>query len=174
MRYHLIIKSPFGYCAIIFTKNPFTLKQVLLPQQNLKNILSELKTKQTTEEKKDKNGNKIASAIKNYFNNQIPIKIDWNILDLEMSPFYEKALLKTAEIPFSEVCSYKDIAVKAGSPKASRAVGNALAANPFPIIIPCHRVIKSDRKIGKFGGGSQLKAKMINMERKAKELPPLY
>ena len=166
MLYHLIINTSFGYCAIIFTKNPFILKKILLPKKNMETIkekiLSEsFSIKDSTEAKK------IASAIKNYFDNKIRIQINWNILDLNnLTDFYKKVLLQTTLIPFSQVCSYKDIAREINNPKASRAVGNALAKNPFPIIIPCHRVIKSDGSVGKFGGGSELKKKMINLERK--------
>ncbi|MBC2315249.1 methylated-DNA--[protein]-cysteine S-methyltransferase [Listeria booriae] len=55
-------------------------------------------------------------------------------------------------IPYGEVVSYKDIAELAGSPKAVRAVGQANHANPIPIIIPCHRVIQADGKIGGYNG----------------------
>lgn len=93
------------------------------------------------------------------------------MLDLNnLPPFYKKVLLKTAEIPFSQTCFYKDIAQEIKKPKAWRAVGNALAKNPFPIIIPCHRVIKSDGSLGKFGGGTELKRKMIKLEQELNKL----
>ncbi|MBW1649801.1 MAG: methylated-DNA--[protein]-cysteine S-methyltransferase [Deltaproteobacteria bacterium] len=176
MLYHLIINTSYGYCAVIFTKNPFILKKVLLPEKKLKTIKEKiLSTASSIEDKKNTDAKKIAFAIKNYFNNGCPIQIDRDILDLNNHPpFYKKILLKTAEIPFAEVCSYRDLSEAANNPKASRATGGAMATNPFPIIIPCHRVIKTDGSVGKFGGGSELKKKMINLERQANKLPPLY
>jgi methylated-DNA-[protein]-cysteine S-methyltransferase len=162
MLYHLIIKTSFGYCGILFTKTPFVLKQISLPQKNIEKIFSKIESIQDNKNAKVK---KIASEIKNYFDNKTPIKINLDTLDLNnQPPFYKKVLLKTAEIPFSETCSYKDIAEEVKKPKAYRAVGNALANNPFPIIIPCHRVTKFDGSLGKFGGGTELKRKMINLE----------
>ncbi|MDR1207522.1 MAG: methylated-DNA--[protein]-cysteine S-methyltransferase [Rickettsiales bacterium] len=72
-----------------------------------------------------------------------------------------RALLK---IPFGKTCSYKDIAVAVGRPKAVRAVGNAVGKNPIPIIIPCHRVIASDDGIGGFSLGLPLKRKLLKLE----------
>jgi len=60
--------------------------------------------------------------------------------------------------------SYRDIAVAVGRPRAYRFVGTTLANNPFPILIPCHRVIRSDGSFGLFGGGSDMKRKLIELE----------
>ena len=60
-------------------------------------------------------------------------------LKLEMPPFYKKALKEVSEIPYGQTFSYKNIARKLNNPRAYRAVANANAANPIPIIIPCHR-----------------------------------
>jgi len=68
-------------------------------------------------------------------------------------------------IPFGQTASYGDIAAQLDKPGAARAVGNAAAANPIPIFIPCHRVIRSDKSPGGFGGGVQLKRRMLQHER---------
>ena len=66
------------------------------------------------------------------------------------------------DIPYGQVRSYKWVAEKIGKPSACRAVGHALAANPLPLIIPCHRVIRSDGGPGGFGGGStNVKTKLM-------------
>lgn len=74
---------------------------------------------------------------------------------------------ETRSIPYGETRSYMWLAQRAGSPGACRAAGNAMAANPVPIIIPCHRVITSSGKLGGFGGGKDLKRYLIDMEREA-------
>ena len=77
-------------------------------------------------------------VLKQYFNGQ---RQSFNIaLDLDLPPFYQKTLMEVSKIPFGTPVSYRDIAVRAGNPKAVRATGNANAKNPVPIIIPWHTV----------------------------------
>ena len=85
-------------------------------------------------------------------------------IDIHLPSFYKKSLTKVAEIPFGETTSYKSIAIKIGNPNASRAVGNANANNPLPIIIPCHRVIANDGSIGGYGGGLKTKRFLLELE----------
>ena len=70
------------------------------------------------------------------------------------------------KIPFGETKSYKDIAISIGKPNASRAVANACGQNPLPVIRPCHRVIRSDGKIGGYSakGGTVLKRALLRCE----------
>ena len=78
---------------------------------------------------------------------------------------FTKAVLEaTARIPYGQVKSYADVARAAGSARAVRAAGNALAKNPFPILIPCHRVVKTGGLLGGFGGGRDLKIKLLALE----------
>ena len=69
-----------------------------------------------------------------------------------MSEFQTHVLELVSKVPRGKVTTYKEIARALGSPRAYRAVGNALACNPHPIEIPCHRVVRSDCKIGGYGG----------------------
>ena len=80
------------------------------------------------------------------------------------SVFQRKVLLAEYGIPRGAVSTYQRIARYLGSPKGARAVGNALATNPFPIIIPCHRVIRSDRSLGGYQGGQEMKRILLEME----------
>ena len=87
-----------------------------------------------------------------------------------LTKFQWKVLKVTANIPLGETRSYKWVAAKAGSPKAVRAVGQALRRNPYPVIIPCHRVIKSDGSLGGYAGGpGEKKAKLLAMEKEIKK-----
>jgi len=67
-------------------------------------------------------------------------------------------------IPRGKVTTYKELALALGRPRACRAVGNALAGNPDPVTIPCHRVVRSDGKIGGYKFGESKKAKLLSME----------
>jgi len=86
-----------------------------------------------------------------------PLKLD------NYSLFYIKIWTLTREIPYGEVRSYKWLAEKAHT-KGYRAVGLALAHNPFPIIIPCHRIIKQNGSLGGYSAGSELKKKLLRIE----------
>lgn len=70
-------------------------------------------------------------------------------------------------IPYGSTCSYSNIATLIGNPKSCRAVGTANGQNNFPIIIPCHRVIKATGEIGGYAGGIDLKKYLLNLEKKA-------
>jgi methylated-DNA-[protein]-cysteine S-methyltransferase len=83
-----------------------------------------------------------------------------------MTPFAKKVYRIVSQIPIGEVRTYKWVAGKAGKPGASRAVGQVLKRNPYPLIIPCHRVIKSDRNIGGYAFGTNKKMLLLDIERK--------
>ena len=78
--------------------------------------------------------------------------------------FHRRVLDVTERIPYGSVSTYKKVAEKAGSPRASRAAGNALGSNPIPIIIPCHRVIGNDGSLTGFGGGLPVKKRLLELE----------
>jgi len=87
-------------------------------------------------------------------------------LDLSfLRPFERSVLLKTLEIPRGEVRTYSWVAKEIGRPHAVRAVGTALATNPIPLVIPCHRVVRSDGRIGEYGcGGPEAKRLVLEVE----------
>ncbi|HSM74186.1 MAG TPA: methylated-DNA--[protein]-cysteine S-methyltransferase, partial [Desulfobacterales bacterium] len=66
---------------------------------------------------------------------------------------------------YGQIRTYREVAQAAGNPGAARAAGTALAKNPYPVLIPCHRVIRSDGSCGQFGGGTPLKRTMLALER---------
>lgn len=82
----------------------------------------------------------------------------------ELTLFEKKVYTVVKKIPFGEVRSYAWVAEKIGKPGASRAVGNALNKNPFPIIVPCHRVVHSNGFIGEYAFGQDLKKKLLETE----------
>ena len=101
--------------------------------------------------------------MKQYFNgSRLLFKINTK---LEMSTFLKNSLEQVKKIPFGSTMSYKNIAKNLKSPKGYRAVANANAQNPLPIVIPCHRVIKSNGELGGYAGGSSLKKKLLEFEK---------
>ena len=86
------------------------------------------------------------------------------------SPFQTKVWQTLCKIPYGETISYQTLATQIGNPKASRAVGSANGANPIPIIIPCHRVITSDSRLGGYAGGLAAKRILLQLEGASPEL----
>lgn len=90
-------------------------------------------------------------------------------LDVERAtPFQRRVLDACAAIPYGETRTYADLAREAGRPDAARAVGNVMARNPLPILIPCHRVICSDGRLGEYGAGRHVKAYLLELESRSR------
>jgi len=82
------------------------------------------------------------------------------------SPFAKKVYRVVLSIPLGQVRSYKWVAERAGNGQASRAVGQILKRNPYPLLIPCHRVVRSDKSLGGYALGTKNKIKLLELERK--------
>ena len=86
-------------------------------------------------------------------------------LDLRFAPGFRARILEAAaRIPFGDVRTYRDVAADAGNARAVRAAGNALGANPVPIVVPCHRVVRSDGTLGGYVGGLDRKQFLLGLE----------
>lgn len=88
------------------------------------------------------------------------LEIDWSLV----GPFGRRVLRATTAIPFGATSTYAQIAAAAGSPRGSRAAGNALAANPIPIVVPCHRVLRTGGGLGGYTGGLPRKELLLGVE----------
>lgn len=86
--------------------------------------------------------------------------LDWS----GISPFRYTVIHALLTIPRGEVITYGELAQRTGHPGAARAVGGAMAANPFPLLYPCHRVVARGAKLGGFGGGAALKKRLLHLE----------
>jgi methylated-DNA-[protein]-cysteine S-methyltransferase len=86
-------------------------------------------------------------------------------LDRRLSRGYRLAVLEElSRVPFGETVSYRDLAERTGKPNASRAVGTAMATNPIPIVVPCHRVLRTGGALGGYGGGVDTKVWLLRHE----------
>ncbi|NLE77659.1 MAG: methylated-DNA--[protein]-cysteine S-methyltransferase [Chloroflexi bacterium] len=93
------------------------------------------------------------------------VDFDLGLLAMERcSPFQRRVLLAEYAIPRGWVSSYGRIAAHLGQPNAARAVGTALARNPFPLVIPCHRAVRNDGRLGGFQGGLPMKQALLAQE----------
>jgi len=106
----------------------------------------------------------MCNQIKEYMEGSI-VKFSLELLDMgQCYNFQKNVLLKLRRIPRGKVVSYGQLAGETGAPGAARATGTALSGNPFPIILPCHRVVKSTGHPGHFGGGQELKEALLRIE----------
>ncbi len=110
----------------------------------------------------------LAQAIQAHLSGDQAIQLHFDLRSLR--PFERAVLLKALEIPRGEVRPYAWVAREIGRPKAVRAVGSALGANPIPLLIPCHRVVRSDYRIGDYIFGSAAKRTVLTDEGAAPEV----
>jgi methylated-DNA-[protein]-cysteine S-methyltransferase len=91
---------------------------------------------------------------------EFDLAIDWTLV----GPFGRRVLSATAAIPYGEVSTYAALAAAAGSPRGARAAGNALGSNPVPIVVPCHRALRSGGALGGYTGGLDRKRFLLGLE----------
>ncbi len=103
-------------------------------------------------------------AIERFLDGQL-VEFAIDLLDSsQCSPFQWTVLMAEPTIPRGYVSSYSQLASHVGKPRAARAAGTALARNPFPLIVPCHRTVRSDGSLGGYGGGLEMKRALLEME----------
>ncbi len=165
MKYYYTIKnSSLGNFGLIWKEDSLNLKiiKIFLPTEK-SSLISKIQKDYSAIEKSD-SLNELASNIKKFISGE-KIYFNLDLLDLDMcTSFQKKVLITDYKIPRGYVSTYSRIGKTIGSIKGARAVGNALAKNPFPLIIPCHRAIKSDKSLGGFEGGLEMKKTLLENE----------
>ncbi len=91
---------------------------------------------------------------------EFDLDLDWSLA----GPFARRVLRRTARIPYGSVASYGEVALGVGTPRGARAVGNALGSNPIPVVVPCHRVVRTGGAMGGYGGGVPRKRWLLDLE----------
>ncbi len=165
MEYHTFT-SPFDTFTIVWKdKEPdLKIQRIFLsdPKQKSENKL--LKTFKSIKKGSSPSIELLGNKIKSFLKGE-EVKFDLGILDFNMcSETQKKVLLSENDIPRGWVSTYKRIAIHIRIPNGARVVGNALAKNPFPIIIPCHRAIKTNGELGGFQGGTKMKRFLLESE----------
>jgi methylated-DNA-[protein]-cysteine S-methyltransferase len=156
MMYYRYMDSPVG--RLLVAGDNGGLRRILFPKGNRPDLLEShwVETRKPLEE--------AVLQLKAYFAGKLKIfSLD---LRLDVTPFQKKVLTALQQIPYGETASYGEIAKNIGNPMASRAVGQANARNPIPIIIPCHRVVGSNGTLTGFGGGVAVKQALLDLEQR--------
>lgn len=160
-----IIKTTWGYFGFVTRNNK--LVATYLPES--KSAIQKRINKNFPDATESKNLNpKFARQIINYYDGkQVRFTVDIEVKNKTV--FQQNVLQQCRKIPFGLTASYGDLARAAGNPGAARAVGTTMAGNTMPLIIPCHRVVKSDGSIGGFSSpqGILQKEKMLKLENPA-------
>jgi methylated-DNA-[protein]-cysteine S-methyltransferase len=164
MMYFSLVDTSFGYVGLVFRDTVDTrIIHVFLPRIK-EDALRAVKFQYPDVQLHSPDAlGSLPSKLKDYFDGS-PVKFSLDNIDLSICyPFQVEVLKAEWSIPYGHVSFYKNVATKIRS-TAYRAVGNALARNPFPLIIPCHRAIRSDRTLGGFQGGLEMKRRILELE----------
>ena len=161
--YYCIVESGFGEIIVVWDWADKKVVRVFLPGQHALFKSSAYNSAKVLENC-DPNVRNICAQMSNLLQGK-PIALSLDILDWAVThPFQQRVLRMEHRIPRGMVSTYGRLANKLGHAGAARAVGTALARNPFPIIIPCHRTIRSDRSLGGYAGGLAMKRKLLELE----------
>jgi methylated-DNA-[protein]-cysteine S-methyltransferase len=159
------VDSPFGPLLAAATKRG--LVKLAFPEEDVDGVLERLALRVSPRiVAADAQLDPIRRELDEYFDGRrrgFALPLDWTLV----GPFGQRVLGVTAEIPYGGVLSYAEVAAEAGSPRGSRAAGNALGANPIPIVVPCHRVLRSGGALGGYGGGLDRKRWLLRHEAEA-------
>jgi methylated-DNA-[protein]-cysteine S-methyltransferase len=155
--------SPLG--AIVVAATPEGIVRIGLPSEPEDEVLSELARRLSPRvlRSSPKTVERARRQLDEYFagrRKRFAVPLDWCLT----SGFRREVLRATEQIPYGTTRSYREIAREAGRPTAYRAAGTALATNPLPIVVPCHRVLPTGGGLGEYRGGSAAKARLLGLE----------
>jgi methylated-DNA-[protein]-cysteine S-methyltransferase len=158
------LETPLGVAIVAATRRG--LVRLALPNQQREDVLEELATNISPRVLEvPRRLDLVRRELDEYFAGRrraFDLELDWR---LARPGFYRSVLrVAAARLPFGVTASYGEVAAWAGSPRASRAAGTALARNPLPIVIPCHRVLRAGGRLGRYGGGPEMKKRLLRHE----------
>ncbi len=156
------VDSPFG--PLLAASTPRGLVRLAFPEESEEAVLERL-AKRLSPRVLHAPGrfDTVARQLDEYFSGsrrEFETDLDWTLI----GPFGRRVLGAASAIPYGSVLSYQQVAGEAGSPRGSRAAGNALGSNPIPIVIPCHRVLRTGGNLGGYGGGIDRKRWLLELE----------
>ncbi|HEX9482117.1 MAG TPA: methylated-DNA--[protein]-cysteine S-methyltransferase [Solirubrobacteraceae bacterium] len=156
------LDSPLGTLTVLKTKRG--LVRLAFPEEPLEGVLERIATRISPRiVEAPAQLDLVRRELEEYFageRRRFELALDWSLT----GGFTRRVLRATAAIPYGGVLSYGQVAGNAGSPRGSRAAGNALGSNPLPIVVPCHRVLRSGGVLGGYGGGPERKRWLLELE----------
>ncbi len=156
-----ICETDRGWVGLVFS--PHGLRATTLPRQSREQALRDVMATGATQPAPEREIADIperVSALASGRYTELALHIDWE----GISPFRRTVLEEALRIPPGQTRSYGWLAARVGHPGAARAVGRVMATNPFPLVVPCHRVIGSDGGLHGYGGGLAMKEALLRAE----------
>jgi methylated-DNA-[protein]-cysteine S-methyltransferase len=154
--------TPVG--SLLLAATPRGLVRVAFPGERPDEILSELSRELSPRVlESPARLDEVRRELDEYFERRrerFELPLDWSL----SHGFRNRALRELARIPYGNTITYSDLAARAGNPRAQRAAGSACGANPIPIVVPCHRVVRTGGAIGNYGGGPEVKEFLLGLE----------
>jgi methylated-DNA-[protein]-cysteine S-methyltransferase len=158
------VDSPFG--TLLLARTPRGLVRIGLPNEDSQELLADLAGRISPRVMEAPAGlDEERREVEDYFagrRHDFELPIDWQL----SHGFLLRARQGIAAIPYGETRTYTDLARSAGNERAVRAAGSACSRNPIPLVVPCHRVLRSDGTLGGYAGGLEMKEELLNLERK--------
>ena len=163
MRQALIFQSPWGWIGISESANG--IDGIALPKQSKRAIEKTLHD-QSPEPFQAASSPRLEAARRQLLDYLAGKRNTFDMpLDLSQGTSFQRRVWRTLQlVPFGKLRSYQWIATRVGGRQYARAVGNAVGANPLPIVIPCHRIVAQDASLGGFSGGLPMKRKLLSLE----------
>ncbi|MBI4200982.1 MAG: methylated-DNA--[protein]-cysteine S-methyltransferase [Chloroflexi bacterium] len=160
--YYAVLPTGIGWVGVL--ASPKGIRRLVLPQPSPQRAVEKLLPEVEEAEPAASRFEELRQRLEAFFAGE-PVVFD-DALDLEGAPlFFLRAWKACLAIPKGETRSYAWLAARAGNPRGVRAAGQAMAHNPVPIIIPCHRVVATDGGLCGYGGGLPLKQRLLDLER---------
>jgi methylated-DNA-[protein]-cysteine S-methyltransferase len=164
--YYSLTKTAFGDVGVVWRRKNNTpdIVKICLPVANEETENIVLRSFPGAGLRSHGNVKKVCDYLLAYLAGNVKV-FSFHLFDMSIcTEFQRNVLNKACLIPRGMVSTYKGLAGRTGIPGGARAVGMALASNPFPLVIPCHRVIRTDGSLGGFGGGLEMKKKLLGIE----------
>ncbi len=154
--------SPFG--PLLLARTPRGLVRVGLPNQDTEELLEELSARVSPRVLEAPAGlEQVRRELDRYFEGELDrfeLPLDWSL----SAGFRQRVLRAIDRIPYGQTRSYAEMASEAGNERAVRAAGSACGSNPIPVVVPCHRVLRTGGALGGYGGGLAMKRGLLELE----------
>ena len=157
---YFLYKSPIGILPVAYSEDGVFFLEL---KSKLESFIGYLRGRGLSPVKAEKPPRRLVEELDSYFSGR-RVEFSYPVVFLWGTGFQRAVWNTIREIPYGETRSYAWLARRVGRPKAYRAVGNAVGANPVPILVPCHRVIRSDGSLGGFRAGLELKRWLLELE----------
>jgi methylated-DNA-[protein]-cysteine S-methyltransferase len=163
MRRVMIFKSPWGWMGI--AESSKGIHTIVLPKRSKRAVESDLRA-ESNEPVQQGESTCLDIARRQLLDYLAGRRNTFEVpLDFSQGTSFQRQVWRTLQrVPYGKLRSYQWIAARVGGRRYARAVGNAVGANPLPIVIPCHRIVAQDASLGGFSGGLPMKRKLLSLE----------